>query len=421
MSDSFQNSSVSYARRRSTRLPSMRRHLLGGLLILGTAAAATVFSFRFFGNPDDAIATGEVVIEPAPLPAAADTLNANGQALPDLLDGQVPIGSNPTVNIDALGNPVQAGNSSQLAGSEIPGTQPRETLASIQTVGPKTILIDGKPLGGSTGSFPTSALPRAPFADITRNNPFGQAPTVSSAGRKAVTSYARPFTPTAGKKQVSIIIGGLGIDRNLTRRIINETPPEVTMSFAAHTNGLQTWVHQARDRGHEVIIELPMEGTNFNASEPGASRTLKSDVSAAVNIRNLDWLMSRALGYFAVTNYQGEKLLARNDAVAPILDHLSDSGLGLIYDGSSFSQTIAAQSRAADLPYQTAFNIIDSNSDIAVISSELSRLETASLSGPPQIGFGFALPETLVSVKQWVASLDAKGLELAPASFILNQ
>jgi len=424
MSDSYQKDSVTYIRRNDARQPSVLGHALRALAFLVIAVAALGFGYQFLGNENDAIAVGEIDIEKPTLQAASDNLEGDGTDLPDFLQGEVPEGVNPTEGLDALGNPI-GGNAenSETAGGLVGGNTepaPVETIASVQLLpsGPKTILIDGRPIAG--GSFPTVALPRAPLADITRNNPYGPMPTISPSGKKASTSYARPFAPTAGKRQVALVIGGLGIDRNLTRRIINELPPEVTLSFAAHTNGLQTWVHQARDRGHEVIIELPMEGYSFNPAEPGARYALKAEASAATNIRNLDHLLSRAQGYFAVTNYNGDRLIDSPSAMTPVLQHLSNAGVGFLYDGSSSAENLSSLAVTSGVTYQRAFTVIDEQSDIAMINSQLSTLESAS-SGSAQIGVGFALPETFIAVKSWTGSLNTKGMELAPASYVLNQ
>lgn len=419
MTENYQRDSVTYVRRHKTQRPSVKKHAFKAFGFFSIALAALAFGYQFLGNENDAVATGVIKIKAAPIPAASDNLKGNGTDLPDLLQGEVPEGVNPTELSDALGNPVYGENANGLVGGT-PQPKAVETISNVQPLntGPKTIMIDGQPIAGS--GFPTSALPRAPLADITRNSPWGQMPTISSSGRKAVTSYARPFEPTPGKKQVAIIIGGLGIDRNLTRRIINELPPEVTLSFAAHANSLQTWVHQARDRGHEVIIELPMEGYNHNPSEPGAVRTLKAESTAADNIRNLDYLLSRAQGYFAVTNYKGDKLIDNQSSLRPIMQHLSNAGVGFIYDGSTSAANIPGIAAATGVNYNRAYSIIDQQSDLALIQSELSNLEIAANSDA-QIGIGFALPETFMAVKNWTNSLEAKGYELAPASFVLNK
>ena len=421
MTDSYQKGSITYVKRRENNLPSVKRHAVRAALLTIVVAAGLGVGYSMLGDQHDAIARGEVGIERAPLPVESSSLDGSGTDLPDLLQGVVAEGVNPTEQLDALGNSIN-GNSSGggLAGGDAPVKT--EQLASVRPVstGPKTILIDGKPLDGS-GYQAGMSLPRAPFADIVRTSPWGPIPIISPSGNKALNAYARPFNPTPGRSQVSIVIGGLGIDRNLTRRIINELPPEVTLSFAAHTNGLQTWIHQARERGHEVMIELPMEGHNFNASEPGAGRALKVDAGSPVNIRNLDWLMSRAQGYFAVTNYNGGRLVQDQTAILPILQHLSNAGVGFVYDGSTDAPVLPGLAAGANLDFESAYTIIDSHSNFTMIQSELGRLEVASTPGNPQIGIGFALPDTLLAVKSWVNGLEAKGFELAPASYALNR
>jgi len=84
------------------------------------------------------------------------------------------------------------------------------------------------------------------------------------------------------------------------------------------------------------LIELPMESADFNAAEPGADRALMANRNAAANQRNLDWLLSRAQGYFGVTNYNGDMFLTRADVAAPILDKLAKSGLSFVSDGCAY-------------------------------------------------------------------------------------
>ncbi len=406
-------------RRTAKKLPSLTRNMLRALLVLALVPVVIYATYALTGNPSDAIATGEVNIDPVPLPPAADSLNGTSEALPDLLEGDVPENVNPTEILDALGNPVAKEPNSELVGgntAETPGT----LLPQRSVSGPKTILIDGKPLGQDT-PFAASPLPRAPIAGLTRLSPYGPVPSKSSSGKAVVDAYARPFTATAGKNQVSLVIGGLGIDTNITRRIISETPPEVTLSFAAHANGLQSWVDQARAFGHEVLIELPMESQNFNAGDPGETYTLRTSGDPAKNIRSLDYLMSKAQGYFGVTNYNGDVLLQRADALSPILAHLSNAGVGFVFDGSASAASLPALAQSADVPFTAGYNLLDLETSPLSIQAELDRLTKQARAGFSPIGVGFAYPQTLEAVKAWAQTLDEKGLELAPASSKLSK
>lgn len=424
MSDQYNLSSVMIVKRKPRRLPSIRRHLVRAFFILLAVTGLTAAFVWMYSNPNDAIAIGEVGLDPVPLPAEVNALDGAEGTLPDLLT-DVPAGANPTETLtpvgttDALGNPVGGARQSSLAGGET--TRPVVIAGSTTpsaSNGPKTILIDGQPIDGSIVRSP---LLRAPLPGLTRPTPYGNAPKPAADGRKAVTAYARPFSPVAGKNTIAIIVGGLGIDRAVTYRAINELPPEVTLSFAAHARGLQSWINQARSAGHEVIIELPMEYEGFDASEPGADHALKTDISAGKNIRNLDWLMSQATGYFAVMNYNGDILTKRADILAPIFTHLSDAGLGFVFDGSNSAATLPALAGSVGLPYKQAYTLLDTIDEPSAVQTEFLRLEAQATSGRTPIGVGFAYSGTIDQIKIWAAEAASKNLQLAPASYALNR
>lgn len=399
-------------RRAMEPLPSRKKHLLLALSFLTLIFAGGYILTSVFGNANDAEVKGTVEVAPMPLPPASDTLGGDSEALPDLLAGEVPENVNPTEivkpEVDALGNPV-GGAQPETTPTIITSPQP------LSTSGPRTITIDGAPIDGSG-----SALVPAPISGLTKISAYGRIPAISSTGMTPLSAYKRPFSIISGKRPVSVIIGGLGVNRSLTSQAINELPADVTLAFAAHAPGLQNWINQARAKGHEVLIELPMESAGFNPAEPGADRALMASQNSAANMRNLDWLLSRAQGYFGVTNYNGDKFLTRTDVAAPILDKLSKSGLSFVFDGSITAPSLSALSTSANLPFARGYTLIDPQQDTSIIQSELTRLTAQAQNSGGTIGVGFAYPETIAAVKNWASSLDAQGLTLAPASSTLR-
>lgn len=428
MQDQYNLGSVKVVKRQQSNLPSLRQHVLRALIIFLAAIVVFIGLTKLLSNPDDAIALGEIGLEPVPLPESVDTLDGPEGALPDLLQGEVPAGANPTeayrterlnpvTGLDALGNPLGGGRPDIIAG-EAPKPAPSPVSTTRASTGPTTILINGRPMGEQMVRSP---LRHAPIAGLSRPSPFGPVPKPARDGRKAVTAYARPFSPAAGKNTVALIVGGLGIDQAVTERAITELPPDVTLSFAAHASGLQKWIKKARENGHEVLLEFPMESAQFDPTEPGADHALKTDVSASRNIRNLDWLMSRGLGYFAVINYNGDVLTQRADVLAPIFTHLSDAGLGFIFDGSNSAPTLSALASSVDLPFKQAHTLLDTINSPSAIQTEFVRLEAHATSGRTPIGVGFAYGTTIDQIKLWVAGHSDKNLQLAPASYALGR
>lgn len=392
-------------------LPSRKKHALLVVSFLTVIIACAAFLTSYLGNAGDAEVKGTIDVAAMPLPPASDTLGGDSAALPDLLAGEVPENVNPTVavkpSVDALGNPVGTANDETAL--------PVVTNARPSSAGPRTITIDGAPIDGSG-----SALVPAPISGLTKMSAYGRVPAIGPSGMTPLSAYRRPYAAAADKRPVSIIIGGLGVNRGLTLQAINELPADVTLAFAAHAPNLQNWVNQARAKGHEVLIELPMESKDFNAAEPGADRALMASRNAASNMRNLDWLLSRAQGYFGVTNYNGDMFLTRADIAAPVLDKLSQSGLSFVFDGSVSAPSLSALSTSAKLPFARGYTLIDPQRDSAIIQSELTRLSAQATGANGVIGVGFAYPETIASVKGWVQGLDSQGLSLAPASSTLR-
>lgn len=404
-------------RRAMEPLPSRKKHVLLALCFMTVIIGAGYFLTAFLGNANDAEVKGSVQVTPMLLPPASDTLDGDSNALPDLLAGEVPENVNPTIliepdktdkQVDALGNPIGEPRANTALPAVVTSRPPPSS-------GPRTIMIDGAPIDGST-----AALVPAPISGLTKMSTYGRVPAVNPNGMTSLSAYKRPFAASSGKRPVSIIIGGLGVNRGLTRQAINSLPADVTLAFAAHAPGLQNWINQARAKGHEVLIELPMESGDFNAAEPGADRALMASRNSTANLRNTDWLLSRAQGYFGVTNYNGDAFLTRADVAAPVLDKLSNSGLSFVFDGSFSSPSLSALSVSAKLPFAMGFTLIDRQPDPALIQSELSRLTAHAKNAEGTIGVGFVYPETIAAVKMWADTLDSQGLILAPASHMLR-
>ena len=303
-----------------------------------------------------------------------------------------------------------------------PTTGPRPpNTGSDASVEPKTILIDGSPIQGSQASLNRSKpLTSVPIQGLSRPSAFGKAPHPANDGRTVLKAYAKPFAPAAGKTQVALVVGGLGVNTIVTRRAISELPGEVTLSFAAETPNLQTWVNQARARGHEVLLELPMESADFNAAEPGAAYTLMSTGPDSENISNLDYLLSRAEGYFAVTNYGGDKLVKTEKSLSPLLSHLSDAGLGFLYDGLEASARVHTLGNGLGLKTINAQTLLDDRiQNKSAVRSMIKTLKPSTGVKVP-IGMGFSYGSTIDGIKEWIVSKPAS-VELAPASYAMTQ
>jgi polysaccharide deacetylase 2 family uncharacterized protein YibQ len=257
-----------------------------------------------------------------------------------------------------------------------------------------------------------SPLPSAPLAGLTAPGPGGLLPVIGPDGRTPAQAYARPFHDT-GAPKVALVIGGLGLNAKATRQAIEDLPPEITLSFVPYTDGLQGWIDLARANGHEVLLEAPMEPLDYPQNDPGPY-TLMAQDPAPETVKRLEQLLSRATGYFGVTNYLGGRFLGSDQAVGVFAGALRRRGLAFIDDGS-------AAGRGAGPPRASADRVLDQSLDSGSIDQQLAGLESSAQQRGRALGSGFAYPVTLQEVQKWAAGLASRGLLLAPASAVMNR
>ena len=293
---------------------------------------------------------------------------------------------------------------------------------------PDTFDLSAKPIldtpGEASISFPGEdgpapmqaaggALPQAPIAGLAGPGPGGaQLPIIATNGRTAAEAYARPFT-ASGRPKVSVVIGGLGLNPQVTRAAIETLPPEITLSFAPYAEGLQGWIDLARANGHEVLLETPMEPADYPANDPGPY-TLIAANRPEDTVRKLEWLMSRATGYFGLSNYLGARFVESDAAMNTFNAALKARGLAFVDDG------LAAR-RGGSIPRASADRVIDDELSAAAIDAQLRALETGASARGQSMGSGFAYPVTINQVRTWANGLSARGLQLAPASALTRR
>ncbi len=258
-----------------------------------------------------------------------------------------------------------------------------------------------------------------PDPALLRTTPFGKAPRISPDGRKAMHVYAAASPEQDGAPQIAIIVGGLGLNSALTQRAIDELPSTVSLAFAPYAKDLKFWTQKARDAGHEILIELPMEGYGANVDALGSAGLLTTQTREE-NLQRLDWLMSRFGGYFAATNYLGAKFSTQNEAMAPVLKKLEDAGVAYIDDTGA--ARIAGGTRGGDVIISVN-RIVPPAPDPSrrnAVRRELRALEQIAKRDGVALGKTYAYATTLDEIAAWADGLEDNGFVAAPASAVLQ-
>jgi uncharacterized protein len=276
---------------------------------------------------------------------------------------------------------------------------------ALITLSDGAVVSGGVPVGAPRRA--ADPLAPAPIAGLSQPGPNGALPVIATDGRVPAQAYARPFRSN-GKPRVALIVGGLGLNAVTTRAAIERLPAEVTLSFVPYADNLQSWIDQARAQGHEVLIEMPMEPSGYPDNDPGPYTLLASggadDVTAKMN-----WLLGRATGYFGVTNYLGDRFMASDAGMNAFLGVLRQRGVAFLDDGSAGRRPGAWARASAD-------RVVDQTQSPAAIMAQLNAIEALAKARGSAMGAGFSYPVTVEAAARWAEGLDARGLQLAPAS-----
>ena len=283
---------------------------------------------------------------------------------------------------------------------------------------------DDKALAGS-GQKTQPAVPETKVAAaglhpspdplLVEKSDLGLLPIIGKDGRLPWRVYARPFNSIDSRPRIAVIVTGLGVSENATKSAIDSLPGAVTLSFAPFAKNLAAWIDKSRSSGHEVLIDLPMEPIDYPRSDPGPN-TLLTNVPIDQNLRRLGWILSRATGYVGVSIYMGSGMVSKPRALSPILSELKTRGLMLVDTRENPLGHATDLAKEMDLTVAVGDALIDRDLAASQIDKQLADLEQRARDRGAAIAVGRPFPVTVNRLKAWTASLNAKGIALAPVS-----
>jgi polysaccharide deacetylase 2 family uncharacterized protein YibQ len=230
-----------------------------------------------------------------------------------------------------------------------------------------------------------------------------------------------PTALKANAPRIALLIGGMGLDATATENALENLPGAITLGFAPYGRDLDHAVAHARERGHEVVLQLPMEPFDYPRSNPGP-HTLLASANAAENTEDLHWLMSRFSGYAGVSNFLGAKFTADENALKPILREIAGRGLYYADDGTSAQSLASNLAPELNLRAAQADVSFDASLKPGALETALVKLEARARDKGLAVGVASGLPSGDIDrIAHFAQSLEAKGINLVPLSAALGK
>lgn len=335
--------------------------------------------------------------------------------------GDDPLGGRPTAesainstrNANAIAGTVAPDQASAMATitaePEYPANGP-----GVTTVGDET--PDGTPTGPSPLAAADGLDP-----NLLEETEFGSLPRIGKTGATPFNAYSRPsLTPASagGKALIAIVVTGLGLNEQGTAAAIDGLPEPVTLAFAPYGKTLAQSVKSARNAGHEVLLQVPLEPFDYPDNDPGPD-TLLTGQPPRDNLSKLFTVMGKFGGYVGLMNHMGARFTASAADFGPMMEELGTRGLGYLDDGSSNRSLAPQLAEANAVEFARADLELDINPARAPILDALKSLEAKAAANGHAIGVISALPVSVQTIIEWAGTLEDRNIVIVPVSALM--
>jgi polysaccharide deacetylase 2 family uncharacterized protein YibQ len=292
----------------------------------------------------------------------------------------------------------------------------------------KTItIIDGKTGERKEVELPAAAndaaaAPEASPLDqkLLEMSAHGAIPKIAADGVRPADAFAQPVKALPGKPdapRIAIIVSGLGVSASATADAIAKLPGAVTLGFMPYGSDVAALAGRARARGHEVLLQVPMEPFDYPDNDPGP-QTLLTSLTPQQNIDRLYWLMSRLQGYVGIAGAMGARFTASEPSFSPVLREAAKRGLIFVDDGANPRSLAGRIAGANNLPFAKADVTIDAVPTASEIDHALGRLEMAARERSIAVGISSGLPVSIDHIAKWAKDLAGRGVQLVPITAV---
>lgn len=269
------------------------------------------------------------------------------------------------------------------------------------------------------GAVKPAAVPLAPVNEaLLERTTIGALPMISATGQKPWRYHAKPYQHKGNLPTIAILITGLGQNRLVSNGAI-QLPENISLSFSPYARDLASWTNAARIAGHEVLIDLPLEPSNFPASDPGPYGLLVGK-GTQENTSRMQWLMSRVPGYVGFVTPPNEIFSANDAAFKSVLELLSSRGLMVVMEHEPARNETKVILETSNIPYTIADVRLDEELSPSAIQARLSTLEKLASKRGYAIGIAQPFPLTIEQLGIWAAELEKSGYTLVPITFITS-
>jgi polysaccharide deacetylase 2 family uncharacterized protein YibQ len=224
---------------------------------------------------------------------------------------------------------------------------------------------------------------------------------------------AVPVELHPGKAYVALVIDDMGVNVAKSRDMLG-LPVPLTLAFLPYANDVDEMATAGRDRGHELMVHIPMEPLDptINAGK----NVLKTSLSQDELVQEINANLSRFTGYVGINNHMGSRFTQDVPALQELMKVLKERELLLLDSktiGGSQAYTVA---KVMGIPALERDVFLDDDPSLAGVRGQLKLLESVAARKGYAIAIGHPKTDTLQALKEWLPGLEQKNIQIVPIS-----
>jgi polysaccharide deacetylase 2 family uncharacterized protein YibQ len=222
--------------------------------------------------------------------------------------------------------------------------------------------------------------------------------------------------PQANKPMIALVIDDLGLDKRRTRQTTDLMGP-MTMAFIPYSTDLARQTQKAKQQGHELLLHLPMEPTNPKID--AGPNHLHTHLAKEDLLERIHWNLERFDGYVGVNNHMGSLATTDETVMSALIEELRKREM-IFLDSRTNAKSVGAKiAQREGVPFVERNVFLDNVNEKGAVLKQLATLERVARKTGYGVGIGHPRDGTIAALKEWLPSVQEKGLVLVPISQII--
>ena len=229
-------------------------------------------------------------------------------------------------------------------------------------------------------------------------------------------AYKKPFTPVAGRPLVSIVIVDFGLSELLSKSMLDNMPPEISLVMSPYAIDPAKWAAAARSYGHEFWLSLPMQTKDMDSGP----NTLIANSSIEENHKRLINVLGTAAGYAGLVSQKDHVLTQSDLSTGQIMKQILGRGLAFAESNPDIPAYGLSLAMETGSPYVQNNFWLDADLRPEAINQAFRELELQAARKGKAVAFLRPYPVVINKMQEWLKTADQNGFQIAPLSAMVQ-